>query len=260
MNKKLLITLLFVAFIAILVVYAVLRDSNQADQPGTGNPNNNNSAVTENSSSNDAVGNENSGNNDAVVTEIPGSDNSVVDINGVQYEIVEPEDTEVTFYSSESERNRELEMAIKKEIDFPGKEDVESTRYYYNYLDLNEDGMSEVFVILVGPFTSESGRNTALLFTLTEDGYRLLQKFTVASNPIMISKQMTNGWHDIILNMTGSEEQPGRKLMQYDGNAYPDPSDATIMADDEHVGGTAIIADDFASDLEYGRGLYLTYE
>lgn len=258
MKNKKLIALLFVVFIAILVVYAILRNSNQADQPGSGNSNNSNSAVTENTGNNDPT--ENSSNQDLSVTGTPDSDNAQIDINGVTYDIVVPDDTEVTFYSSESERNPELEMAIKKGIDFPGKEDVESTRYYYNYVDLNEDGMSEVFVILVGPFTSGNSGDTGLLFTLTESGYQLLQKFTIASNPILISKQMTNGWHDIILNITGSEEQPGRKLLQYDGNAYPDPSAATIMADDEYVGGNAIISDDFASDLENGRGLYLSYE
>ncbi len=236
-NKKLLMAVLLI-IAAVLIVYVVYSNSNKANQSDT----------------------ENLGNNNPVVTEAPASDNTGVTNNNAPYITDVPVDTEITFFASETDMDPELEKAIKKEIDFPGKEDVEATRYYYNYINLNEDETMEVFVQLVGPYTSMSDGDIGLLFSAKADGYQLLQKFTMITNPILISNQVTNGWHDIILNFTGSGAKPGRILMQYDGNSYPDPGEAPTIADDVQVGGTAILSDDYASDLQSGRGLYLSYE
>lgn len=202
---------------------------------------------------------DNPGSTNPAVTETPAADNEGVSNNDAPVISEEPVNTEVTFYGSELTENPELEKAIIKEIDFPGKEDAEATRYYYNYVDLNDDGNHEVFVQLVGPYTSDSSGDTGLLFTLSDGGYQLLQKFTSVTNPILISNQTTNGWHDLVMNIIGTGTKPGRIILQYDGKAYPDPSDAPTMKDDVQVGGAAIISDDIASDLENGRGLYLSY-
>ncbi len=163
----------------------------------------------------------------------------------------------ITPLISETMKSPVLEEAIKKEIGFPSQEDVEATRYYYNYIDLNDDGTEEVFVELVGPFTSGSGGDTGLLYALSDDGFQLLQHFTLISNPIIVSNQTTNGWHDLILPLSGGGAKPTQVVMKYDGSTYPNPGDAPSVEEGTLITGTAIISDDITADFEAGKGLYL---
>lgn len=63
-------------------------------------------------------------------------------------------------------------------------------------MDANGDGVSEIFAELVVPYTSGTGGDTGLLFAQEKDEFTLLQRFTLIRNPLIISYDTTNGWHD----------------------------------------------------------------
>jgi hypothetical protein len=160
--------------------------------------------------------------------------------------------------SAESTPNPELEKAIIADIGFSSDDDIKATRYYYNYIDLNDDGQDEVFVELVGPYTSGSGGDTGLIYGLSENGFVLLQSFTLIRNPIIISNDKTNGWHDIVMVQSGGGIPAQLITMKFDGKKYPNPSDAETVAEDAVIEGKGIISNDIAADLEDGKGLYLS--
>jgi hypothetical protein len=182
--------------------------------------------------------------NDTLPTEIPDT-------------VTADNEQNVTYILSETTRDTELEKAIIDEIGFTTPDDIKSTRYYYNRYDLNDDGTDEVFVQLVGPYTSGSGGDTGLIFTQTDGKYKVFQRFTLIRNPIIISDHLTNGWHDIIVELSGGGIPAQQVQLQFDGSKYPNPSDAAPVAEDTVISGVGIIADDIAADWEDGKGLYL---
>ena len=58
--------------------------------------------------------------------------------------------------------NKAIEKAIAGELQMTASEQKE-TSYYYHYVDLNDDGITDALVLAVGPYTSGSGGNTLFL-------------------------------------------------------------------------------------------------
>jgi hypothetical protein len=79
--------------------------------------------------------------------------------------------------------------------------------------DLNEDGKTEIFVGLTGPYFCGSGGCTFLL--LNHEGQKVTG-FTVTDYPVIIAKTKTKGWKDLILSTAGKNH-----LMKFNGSGYP---------------------------------------
>ena len=52
-------------------------------------------------------------------------------------------------------------------------------RYYYNRVDLDDDGTPEAIVYLVGSYTCGTGGCTAVIFTPTGQDYRLVSRLSL---------------------------------------------------------------------------------
>ena len=72
---------------------------------------------------------------------------------------------------AETKPLKELRDLIIEDMEVP-EEYYETTNYFYNYIDLNDDGKDEIFVMVTGPYTSGSGGSSALL--LSENGGKLI--------------------------------------------------------------------------------------
>lgn len=169
---------------------------------------------------------------------------------------VQNSNKEIKYINSESEKNVDLSQAIIKALNLSNDE-AKKTRYYYNYIDLNDDNNREVFVQLVGPFTSGSGGDTGLIFLKNNSGFEMLQQFTLVRNPIVISNEKTNGWRDIIIKISGGGMKAHYVRMSFDGSKYPNPSAAEKLVSEANITGLGIINDDIAQDFRNGKGLYL---
>lgn len=163
---------------------------------------------------------------------------------------------DVDYIASETEKNSLLEEAIIKELKL-NDEEAKKTRYYYNFIDLNGDGKKEVFVQLVGPFTSGTGGDTGLILKQEKDHFELLQRFTLIRNPIIVSTHQTNGWNDLILEVYGGGAEAAKVQLKFDGEQYPNLADAVKLEESEKVEGIGIIQNDLAADVVNGKGLYL---
>lgn len=148
----------------------------------------------------------------------------------------------LTYMTSESEKDIKLEDAFAKVYDLKRGED--NISYYYNKIDLNGDNVPEIFVLLMGPPVCGSGGCSAAIFKNNEKEYTLVSKFTLVKNPVIISDEKTNGWKNIIMQVSGGGETFFSEL-KFDGKQYPmNPSVQPKVKDGTKVKGTAIISDD----------------
>lgn len=162
----------------------------------------------------------------------------------------------ITSKLSENVENPELVKAIIDELDLDERS-AKETRYYYNYIDLNGDGINEIFVQLVGPYTSGTGGDNAIIFTEKNEKLEDMDDFTLIHNPVIISNEKTNGYNDIIVQRSGGGVKQEYVILKYDGDDYSDVNESEVLNSIDNVSGVAIISNDMAKDAEQGTGLYL---
>ena len=153
----------------------------------------------------------------------------------------------IKYACSETQRDIKLEKALIKEFELDRYQD--STRYYYNKVDLNGDGIPEIFAYVVGPYVCGTGGCSAVIYKQEGEEYNLLARFSLVNNPIIISKNKTKGYRDIIMNVYGGGIESFFALLKYDGTSYPsNPSTQPKVEPETKVEGIAIIADDISKN------------
>jgi len=165
----------------------------------------------------------------------------------------------ITGMKAETKPFKELRDLIIEDMEVP-EEYYETTHYFYNYIDLNDDGKDEIFVMVTGPYTSGSGGSSALL--LSENGGKLhvVQEFTLINEPIVVSDKLDNGYHELIVPYY-NETKAQFSVLKYKNGAYPNVPDGEIINSLEGVKGKAIIANDRINEVQAGiMGLNLSEE
>jgi len=160
---------------------------------------------------------------------------------------------------AESKPLKELRDLIIEDMEVP-EEYYETTNYFYNYVDLNDDGKDEIFVMVTGPYTSGSGGSSALL--LSENGGKLhvVQEFTLINEPIIVSDKLENGYHELIVPYY-NENKAQYSVLKYKNGAYSNVPDGEIISSLEGVKGKAIIANDRINEVQKGiMGISLNKE
>ncbi|REB06105.1 hypothetical protein DVB69_14330 [Sporosarcina sp. BI001-red] len=158
---------------------------------------------------------------------------------------------------AESERNIELEKTIINYFDIP-KEDLGTTKYYYNYVDLDGDGKDEILTVVMGPYSSGSGGSTALHVTQKDNGeLQVKQALTLIQTPIIISDKVTNGSKEIVVMNSGGGAEGNYVTLTANEGKYNGVNDGTPIKGLEGITGQAIINNDIAKDMEEDKGLYL---
>ena len=159
---------------------------------------------------------------------------------------------------SEREKNTDIEKLI---IDtFEITDDVKKdTKYYYNYVDLNNDGSDEIIAFVVGPSTTGSGGSSVLIAEKQNDSWNLKQTLNLINQPIIISDNLENGMKEIIVSNADLEEgnAPYVKL-KYTADGYQSVNEGEAISSLDDINGVQIISDDLADDLQSEN--YLTLE
>lgn len=173
---------------------------------------------------------------------IPGTDIKCLPANYNEVDL-----TRVQCMNSEKERDVKLEKAFAKAFNL--KPGVDKIRYYYNRIDLDEDGKPETFVYLLGPSLCGTGGCSAAIFKQCNNKYELLSKFSLVNNPIIISNNKTNGFRDILMFVSGGGIEGFLAELKYTGTSYPsNPSVKPKVKPGTKIKGVAIIADDITSN------------
>ena len=97
---------------------------------------------------------------------------------------------EPDYLLAESEPYPALEQFIIDTYGIP-EDFYDKTKYYYNLVDLNEDGREEIFAVVMGPYTSGSGGSSALIAFDFEGDIREITQLTLIHTPIIISEHDT---------------------------------------------------------------------
>lgn len=131
------------------------------------------------------------------------------------------------------------------------------TRYYYNYVDINDDGVMEIMAIVIGKYTESGNGDPAVILSVGDAGeFTVLEAFPSVQTPVTISEQTTNGWHDIIYYAHGGNEESGYRICRYSPQGGYKTELSEIVKELEPVGGRQILSNNLIDDMDQGR--YLT--
>lgn len=162
----------------------------------------------------------------------------------------------ITPIYAETKPNAELEKTVIDYLEIP-EDSLAKTKYYYNYVDLNMDGNNEIFVVVMGPYTSGTGGSTALHIIQTNTGLKVKQKFTLIQTPVIISDTVTNGAKELIVRKSGGGATSSYVVLTCKDGKYTTVNEGTAIPGLEAVAGKAIISNDILKDMDEGKALYL---
>lgn len=112
--------------------------------------------------------------------------------------------------------NKKLEKIIMNNDNIT---DDNKDRYIYFYEDLNDDKKDEIVVFLWGDNYSGTGGGTLMVFN---NKYDLISRTTVVNMPIIINKNKTNGYKNIMVKVEGGGVYKGfYSLLKYENKTYP---------------------------------------
>lgn len=196
------------------------------------------------------------GQNEAVPTEeIADATEEIVDATE---EIVDAADVDMVSLpegiiglKAENKPNKELQQLIIEYYDIP-EDFYETTRYYYNYVDLNGDGSNEIFVVVMGPYTSGTGGSSALWVVESAGKLHVNQDFTLVNTPVIVSDTVTNGVKELIIPYYGGGAESQYSILACSDGFYPRVADGKMVDSLEGVTGTGIIANDIIKEIEAG--------
>lgn len=150
--------------------------------------------------------------------------------------------------------NPELEQLLMDHYQL-SKEQCSQTQYYYNNVDLNEDGINEIFVVLIGPYTSSESGSQAALVLMDEEGLRVEKNFNDLYMPFVVSNQMNDGWHDLVLVVGAGGRMDHYVVLKHDKGAYA--ISTTPVEEIESIDGTIYLCNDLEEDQMNGNFLTL---
>lgn len=161
--------------------------------------------------------------------------------------------SQIWYVLSENSQDLALERAIVRSL---GGE-TKFTRYYYNRVDLNDDGKHEVIVYLVTPNINDTKEYPILIFQPEGKGYRLVSHIGYGTAPIIVTEQMSYGWKDIVIHSKHQGES-NYWFAQFDGEQYlggAHSGRSYEVPSNIAVSGMAYIADEISLDsgLELGN-------
>ncbi len=162
--------------------------------------------------------------------------------------------------AAETAPNKELQRLIIEYYEIP-EEFLDTTRYYYNYVDLNCDGEDEIFTVIMGPYTSGSGGSSALWVVESAGELHVNEDFTLVNTPVILSDKVTSGCRELVIPYYGGGAESAYSVLSCKDGYYSRVNEGTMVETLEGISGTAIIANDIGKAIENGdMGLNLRGE
>src|SRR5438128_5047455 len=101
-------------------------------------------------------------------------------------------------------------------------DDSKSTRYIAAFRDINDDGIPEAIVYLIGREWCGSGGCNTLVLARDGTSWRIVATITITRPPIRVLPDTSNGWHSIGVWVQGGGIQTGYEVeLRFDGKTYP---------------------------------------
>ena len=159
---------------------------------------------------------------------------------------------------AETESYPELAAFLTDYYEIP-EEHLTETRYYYNKIDINEDGKEEIMAATIGDDTSKASGDSVLILRQEQDTFDVLGKFTQVRTPVIISSGTTDGWRDIIFPVYGGGMDAGYIICHYTaGSGYQEEMGEFVEELEVTLTGTQILSNNLIDDMD--KGTYLTLD
>lgn len=156
---------------------------------------------------------------------------------------------------AEEEENPKLAEFLASYYQIP-EEHQARTRYYYNHIDLNEDGVDELFCIIIKDYERQNESGSALILQ-EKDGFSVLEDFGEIVTPVLVSDAVTNGWHDVIFQVDGKGLETRYQVCHYEADRGYQTENNEWVDEPVQVSGTRILSNNLIDDMDQGRFLTL---
>jgi hypothetical protein len=153
---------------------------------------------------------------------------------------------------AEAKSNKELQKLIIEYYEIP-EDFYEATRYYYNYVDLNGDGEDEIFVVVMGPYTSGTGGDSALWVVESAGKLHVNQDFMLINTPVIVSDTVTNGVKELVVPYYGGGAKSQYAVLACSDGFYSRVADGKMIDSLDGITGEAIIANNMIKEIEAGN-------
>lgn len=109
----------------------------------------------------------------------------------------------------------------------------DSPSFQLAHPDLDDDGRADLLMLLQGGEDCATASCTLLVFRNEPRQYRLVSEILQTRTPISVSPRVTQGWHDLLVNIDDAGFEAGTVALQFNGTQYPsDPSLLALLAPD----------------------------
>ncbi|MEL6382801.1 MAG: hypothetical protein AAFQ89_10075 [Cyanobacteria bacterium J06626_18] len=116
-----------------------------------------------------------------------------------------------------------------------------SDRFKTAFIDLNQDTTLDAIVLTDSCGT---GGCTMLVFQGVGDTFQFVSRTSLANEPVLVSDSTTNGWYDLVLEVSGGGIAPMTVALLFDGQAYPlNPSLQPPLPVEPPITGTTLVFD-----------------
>lgn len=147
--------------------------------------------------------------------------------------------------NSPSVLNSNREDSLRQAIKSWGSSDTDSLdRYIAVFRDLNDDGVEDAIVYVIGNDVCGSGGCPTLVFARQGASWRLVADISVTRLPIRVMTKKSYGWRSIGVWVQGGGINPGYEAeLDYDGRAYPQNSSGLPAIRIKGIAGEILIPD-----------------
>jgi hypothetical protein len=143
---------------------------------------------------------------------------------------------------SAAELTPALQQAIASYTQQQGAPPEANDQVFADYIDLNGDGTLDAVVILSTSYWCGTGGCTMLVLEgQPGNTFRRVSASSLVRPPVTVSNSKTNGWRDLILQVSGGGMPAKTVALKFDGKQYPlNPSDQPALSANALTQGTVL--------------------
>lgn len=149
--------------------------------------------------------------------------------------------------------NDAIRRAVISSFDIP-KKDWKTTKYSYNFMDLDHDGRMEALVLVQGPYTSGTGGDTLLILNEKDEGWEEDQAISIVHAPILVAApgelDLPSDRKILILKRSGGGAKEAYVALTSHDGKYITVGEAEEIKDQEIHGTLLLVQKEEAPTLE----------